>query len=140
MQKELELATIYLSFSGKFYPSIHYSSFPKVEPNQYRHIMEYVVNNKLTNKFDLKIHGSVLGAVKSIGLTWINSYEDLFKTSDDEDIVYLIQQLHNRIKSFMKNIATLYYETYDNKDSYLTYDSDNLDEDSYRLADNDSLS
>lgn len=35
-----ELSAIYLSFSGKFYPSIHYGSFPKVQPNEYRHIME----------------------------------------------------------------------------------------------------
>jgi len=139
MQKELELASIYLAFSGKFYPSIHHSSFPKVQPEQYRHIMEYVVNNMLTNKFDLKIHGSILGAIKSICLTWLNTYDKLFKSSDDVDIVYLIQQLHDRIKSFMKNIASLYYEAYENKDSYITYDSDSLDADSYRLADNDSL-
>lgn len=139
MQKELELASIYLAFSGKFYPSIHYSSFPKVQPSEYRHILEYVINNMLTNKFDLKIHGSVLGAVKSICLTWIDTYDKLFKSADDEDIVYLIQQLHNRIKSFMKNIASLYYEAYANKENYITYDSDSLDTDSYRLADNDSL-
>lgn len=138
-EKMLELSCLYLSFSGKFYPSIHYSSFPKVQPSEYRHIMEYVVNNMLTNKFDLKVQGSVIGAVKSICLTWLASYDKRFKNPDDEDIVYLIQQLHNRIKSFMKNIAELYYDAYDNKDTYITYDSDNLDQGSYRLADNDSL-
>jgi hypothetical protein len=139
MEKELELSMIYLSFSGKFYPSIHYSSFPTVQPSEYRHIMEYVVNNMLTNKFDLKTHGSILGAVKSICLTWLNSYDKLLKSSEDDDVVYLIQQLHNRIKSFMKNIASLYYDAYKNKENYMTFDSDNLDEDNYHLADNDSL-
>ena len=52
---------IYLSFSGKFYPSIHYGLFPKFPPSEYRHIMEYVVNNKLNNKYDLKREGSVFG-------------------------------------------------------------------------------
>lgn len=138
-QKELELATIYLAFSGKFYPSIHHGSYPTVQPSEYRHIMEYVVNNKLSNKFDLKREGSVFGAIKSICLTWLKTYDKELKTADDEDIVYLIQQLHNRIKSFMKNIASIYYEVYKDKDSYMTYDSDSMDEDNYRLADNDSL-
>ena len=137
-EKNTELALIYLSFSGKFYPSIHYMAFPKVQPSEYRHVMEYVLNNMLTNKFDLKTKGSVFGAVKSVGNTWLESYEDMFKTYNDEDVVYLIQQLHNRIKSFMKNIAELYYEAYGNKD-YMTYDSDSLDDSNYHIADSDSL-
>ena len=35
--KSLELAMVYLTFSGKFYPSIHYGSFPTVAPAKYRH-------------------------------------------------------------------------------------------------------
>jgi hypothetical protein len=139
MEKELELATIYLAFSGKFYPSIHYGSFPKVQPSEHRHVMEYVVNNELTQKFDLKREGSIFGAIKSICKTWLHSYSDRLKSADDEDVVYLIQQLHNRIKSFMKNIAEIYYKVYADKDHYLTYDSDNTDEENYRVADNDSL-
>ena len=56
---------------------------------------------------------------------------------DDEDVVYLIQQLHNRIKSFMKNIASLYYKAYEDKE-YLTYDSENHSEEGYRLVGTDS--
>lgn len=139
MQKEAEIAATYLAFSGKFYPSIHYGSFPKVAPSENRHIMEYVVNNELTQKFDLKREGSVFGAIKSICMTWLDSYSNKLKTCDDEDVVYVIQQLHNRIKSFMKNIAEVYYKVYNDKDHYMTYDSDNLNDDAYRLADNDSF-
>ena len=139
MKKECELASIYLAFSGKFYPSVHSGCFPLVQPSEYRHVMEYVVNNKLSQKFDLKREGSVFGAVRSICNTWINSYASKLKEADDEDIVYLIQQLHDRIKSFMQNIARLYYEVYENKDAYLTYDSDSMGDEDYRLADNDSL-
>ena len=53
-------------------------------------------------------------------------------------MVYLIQQLHNRIKTFMKNVATLYYEAYENKD-YMTYDSDSFEQGDFHLADSDSL-
>lgn len=139
MSKELELSLIHLSFSGKFYPSVHYGSFPKVQPSEHEHIMLYVVNNELSAKYDIKSKGSVIGAVRSISETWIKSYGSIMKSSSDEDVVYLIQQLHTRLKSFIKNIATEYYRVYADKDSYMTYDSDNLSDDGYHLADSDSL-
>jgi len=139
MQSELELSSIYLAFSPKFYTSIHTGQFPKFSPSEYRHIMEYVVNNLLNERYDLKSQGSVFKAIKSICVTWLNTYGDKLRNSDDDDAVYMIQQLHNRIKSFMKNIAEVYYEAYNNKESYLVYDSDNVSEDNYHIADNDSL-
>lgn len=136
MDKECELAMIHLSFSGKFYPSLHYRSYPYVPA---RHVMEYVVNNRLTNKYDLITQGSVFGAVKSIGKTWMDTYKDKFKSFSDEDVIYLIQQLYSRIGSFIKNVATEFYEVNDNKDLYITYSSDSLDEDDFHLADSDTL-
>lgn len=137
-QKNAELSSIYLAFSGKFYPSIHYSKFPTVQPIEYKHIMDYVVNNMLTQKFDLKREGSVFGAIRSICITWLNTYRNIFKNPDDEDIADLIQQLHGRIKSFMNNIASLYYEAYE-KGNYISYDSDNESDENFRIADSDSL-
>lgn len=136
--KELELSISVLILSGKFYPSAFAMSFPNVAPSEYREIMVYAVNNKMSNKFDIKTTGSVFGALRSIGNTWIDTYDYLFKTFTDEDYVYIVQQLQTRLRSFMKNIAEVYYDCYKDKD-YLTFDSDNFDEDSYRLADNDSL-
>ena len=137
-QKNAELSAIYLAFSGKFYPSIHYSKFPTVQPIEYKHVMDYVVNNMLTQKFDLKREGSVFGAIRSICITWLNTYRNIFKNPDDEDIADLIQQLHGRIKSFMNNIASLYYEAYE-KGNYISYDSDNESDENFRIADSDSL-
>lgn len=131
-----DLSIIYLSFSGKFYPSLHYRSYPTVIPS--RHIMEYVVNNKLTNKFDLKTKGNVINTIKSIGNTWVSTYKDKFKSLSDEDVVYLIQQLHSRIGSFIKNIAIEYYDAYESGE-YLAYDNDSYDSDDYHIADNDAL-
>ena len=51
----------------------------------------------------------------------------------------MIQQLHGRIKSFLGNIATMYYKAYENRDQYLTYGSDSDDENSFRISDSDSL-
>lgn len=136
MMKDCELATIHLSFSGKFYPSLHYRSYPTVVPA--RHIMEYVVNNKLSKKYDLTTYGSVFGAIKSVSSTWMTSYTDRFQKCEDEDIVYLIQQLHSRIGSFIKNIAIEYYNAYE-ENEYIAYSSDSFDSEDFHLADNDSL-
>lgn len=137
MKKELELALINIAFSGKYYPSIWHGSFPVTAPSE--HIMEYALTHLATNKFDIVREGSVIGAVKSIATTWLESYKDRFRDFHDDDIVYVVQQLHNRLRSFMNNIAELYYDAYKNKDSYITYDSDDVSEDNYHIADSDSL-
>lgn len=133
-----ELSSIYLAFTGKFYASVHYNSFKYVQPIEYKHVMDYVVNEMLTQKFDLKREGTVFGAVRSICRTWLSTYWDNLKNPDDEDVALIIQQLHGRLKSFMANIASLYYEAYE-KGLYMSYDSDNYSEDNYRIADSDSL-
>lgn len=140
--KNLELAMVYQSFSGKYYSSIHYGSFPEVAPSKYRHVMEYVVNNRLSAKFDLKAAGSVIAAIKRLNNTWLEGYEKEISRFEDEDMTYCMQQLHNRIKSFMKNIAMVYYDAYTNRE-YISYDKDNIPEDensaNFHLTSNDSF-
>ena len=137
-QKNLELAMIYTCFTGKFYPSIHYAQYPKAVPADYRFVCDYVVNNELSDKFLLKTEGSVIGVMKNTTMTWVNTYDDRFKgETNDEDYVYVIQQLHVRIKSFIKNTAEVYYKCYNDKD-YLTYESDDMSQDNFRLTQNDS--
>lgn len=136
--KDAEISVIYLAFSGKFYPSIHSQKW-KIAPEQYRYVMEYVLNNVLTMKYDLKREGSVFGAVRSICMTWLNTYRSKFRNPDDEDVADMIQQLHGRIKSFLGNIASAYYDAYAKKDVWFTYSSDSNDQETYRVADSDSL-
>lgn len=135
MKNEYEMSLINLSFSGKMYPSLFYGSF-KYEPADY--VMDYVINHMLSNKYDIVKYGNVIGAVKSVSTTWADSYKDRLNSFDDEDVTYLLQQLHNRIGSFLHNIAELYYEAYEHKDA-ITYDSDDVSEDNFHLADNDSF-
>ena len=137
-QRDLELAIMVLLISGKFYPSAFAMSYPKVAPAEYREIMVYAVNNVLSNKFDLKTSGSLFKTLSNLGNTCFNSYEKMMKSFTDEEYVYVVQQAQTRLRSFMKNIAEVYYECYENK-NYITFDSDNFDQDNYRLADNDSL-
>ena len=86
----------------------------------------------------MKRTGSVIGAVKSINQSWIAAYGKEFKEYEDDDVSYLVQQLHQRIKAFIKNIAILYYKAYENKD-YIVLNSDNQTEEEIQLADSDVL-
>ena len=58
---------------------------------------------------------------------------------DDEDVVkgQGIQQIRDRLNSFFNNISSLYYEAYTNK-YYMNYETDNIDEDHYRLTTSDA--
>lgn len=137
-RKQAELTAIYLAFTGKFYASLHGAAFPKVAPSKYKTTMDFVINNMLSDKFDLKKEGTVFGAIKSLCITWLNTYGDklIGKLTDDE-IGKLVQQLRDRERSFIMNIAKLFYEAWQNK-NYLNYETDNLSEEEFRLTDNDS--
>jgi hypothetical protein len=134
-----QLVTVYLAFSGKFYASLHGEFWNKVPPSKYPTVMDYVINNMLSQKFDLKKEGTVYGAVKAMSVTWVDTYSKNIKsdTITDDDIGGLIQQLRDREKSFLKNIANAYYEAFENR-NYLNYETDDLSDDNFRLTDNDS--
>lgn len=137
--KYATLACTYLAFTGKFYASVHGAAFPTVAPVKYKSVMDYVVNNMLSDKFDLKKYGTVFGAIESMCKTYLNTYIKDFKDPNisDDDFKLLVQQLRTREMSFMMNIATLYYEAYENK-YYLNYESENEDPDEFRLTQSDA--
>ena len=140
-QKEAEITTCYLAFSGKVYASLFVgAAFPKAPPSKYRAVMDYVINNKLTNKHSLKSEGTLFGAVKAQMNTWLDTYgPDLVGRADDDDIGKMIQQVRDRVKSFLMNIAKLYYEAYENK-LYLNYETIERDCLAWDdITDNDSL-
>ena len=134
-----ELSAMYLAFSGKFYASCHYRWFRQYCPK--REVMDYVINYMLSKKFDLISEGSVWGAIRNLVRTWLESYKSIItgdKTSDEE-IVYIVHQLYERIYAFMRNIAKLYYKAAEEK-LYLNAESDNYDGEGgkYRVANNNS--
>lgn len=139
-QKEAELATMYLAFSGKFYASLFGASFPKAYPAKYKEVMDYVVNFMLTDKFSLRKEGTVFGAIRQLCVTYLETYRNDFKDKDlsDDGVKSLVQQLRDREKSFIQNIANLYYKAYDNK-LYLQYATDNLEDGAeFRITTNDA--
>lgn len=142
-KQEAYLTAIYLCFSGKFYASVYSSKgvFPKVSPGtKYKPIMDYVVNNMLTQKSYLKTKGSIFGAVRAICETFVDAYaDDLTSDLNDDEIGKLIQQLRDRLKAFLYEIASKFYRA---KESgvYITTDHENLDTNvgDFKLTENDS--
>ena len=107
--KYTEMITIYLLFSGKFYASIYSNlwRFP-VNPS----IMDFVINNNLSDKYDLKKEGTVFKAIKKLANTYLDKYSKDIASRDhsDNDFKNNIQQLRDREKSFLGNIFTSYIE------------------------------
>lgn len=139
MQREAELSTIYMIFSGKIYASLHSKFWKVAPPRKSKEVMDYVVNIMLTDKYDLKKEGSVFGAMKKLAQTYIEKYKTkiVAEDNDDDDYKGYIQQLRDRVSSFLLNIATLYYEAYENK-LYLNSETDSLNPDEFRITDNDA--
>ena len=139
--KNAEITAIYMAFNGKIYASLFGLWFPKAAPGasqKGRSCMEYVVNNMLSDKFDIKKEGSVFGAIQKLCQTWINSYSNkITRNSSDDDCKLIIQQLRDRVKSFIGNIADLYYKAYKDN-AYMNYETDDLGDENFRLTDNDA--
>lgn len=137
--KFAELTAIYLAFSGKFYASLHAGvAFPTVAPSKYKTVMDFVVNNMMSDKFDLKKSGSVFGAISSMCRTWLETYgKEIAGEVSDDRLGKILQQLRERERSFLMNIAKLFYEAWQNR-SYLNYETDDLNPDSFHLTDNDA--
>lgn len=140
-KRQLELALIYMAFSGNFYPSIHYKYFKVVEPRQYPHVVNYVVNEYMDGKYEIKATGSLIGAVTSLCNKLIETYGERLlskKVMLDEDYVYFIQQMYTRVSSLVCKCANAYYECYHNK-LYMTYQSDKIDGEGneFRIAESD---
>ena len=66
--KNAKLVTIFLCFSGKFYASIYSNCwrYPAKET-----IMDYVVNNMLTEKYDLRKEGTVFKSIDKLASTYL---------------------------------------------------------------------
>ena len=139
-RKEAEITATYLAFSGKFYASWFSLFFNTAPPSKNRAVMDYVVNNMLTGKTDIKSQGNLYGAIRKMCMTWMDTYGDeLVDRIDDDSMGKQIQQLRERERSLIGNIAKAFFQAYENK-NYLNYETDNLvDGAEFRIADNDAL-
>ena len=138
-QREAEVTLIFLCFSGKFYASLYGRQFNKLPPNKAKSVMDYVVNNTINDKFNIKQEGSVFGAIRRCCLRLLETYKSMITNNpDDDDIKYFIQQTRSRVSDFIIHIANKYYEAYTNK-NYLNFESDNVvDGAEFRITDSDA--
>ena len=134
--KKAIMATLYTLLTGKFYASLHYG-FWKYGTN--KAVMDYVINNDLTDKFDLKKEGTIYKALYKLAETYILKYQAVLKKKeiDDETMTKHMQQLRDREKSFLRNISNAYYEAYNDK-RYLNYEFQVDDETTFRITENDA--
>ena len=128
-QKTIENLTTYLLL--KLYPSRFANSFPN---GVIRQVMEYTVNH-MSYKFALKEAGTLLGAVKAMALPLIENFRERLKKLDDKNLVDFVNDAHNRMNSFVKKIAEVYYEVH-KSGKYLNTQQDQEDEDTMVKADN----
>lgn len=136
-----ELSLIYLCFSPKIYLSIHIGQFPDFPPSENEKnmgVMDYTISN-ISNKFEIKKKGTLIDSVISLGENWENSYSSRIKNCSDEDLCYIFQQLHNRIKQSIITLSKEYYSNLENPKAILFYSSDRYDQDTYRLAENNNM-
>ena len=142
-RKKAELVGTYLAFTGKFYASIHGLLWKKFPPSQYKEVMDYVVNNILSDHFLLKSEGTLFKAILKTVASFLDKYEKLIKADDTSDNEIagpngILQTLRDREKNMLKNIASAYYEAFENR-NYLNYEQDNLEDGSkFRITDNDA--
>lgn len=140
-KKPMKSVLIYLCFSPKIYLSIHSGQFPQFAPcdsEKYMAIMDYTISN-ISNKYEIKKKGNLCEAVLSTAEFWAKTYDSKIKKSSDEDLVYIFQQLHNRIKQSLIALSREYYKNLNDPKALLLYSSDRHDEDSFRLSDSNYM-
>jgi len=103
-----------------------------------KEIMDYTIAN-LTQKNYIKTEGSIIKMLgKTAEVTLVAYRDDLKEIKDKESYLIFISGLETRISKNIKNIAKKYYENYE-KGNYLNTDTDNLDEENYRIISSDTL-
>ena len=130
--KEANVVMVYMSLL--MYTSIH-KGFFKYGVN--RQIMDYVIAH-LDNSFKLRDMPSVYAFIQDNAATAFNTYTSRIKKCNDEDITYVIDALHTRLKGKLRKIANLYYEAHENG-NYLNSDEDSFSSTEYHEIDNNAF-
>lgn len=136
-----EICLTYLCFSPKIYLSVHVGQFPDFPPSENEKnmaVMDYTVSN-ISNKFEIKRQGNLINAIMIIAENWETSYKNKIIDGSDQDLCYLFQQLHNRIKQSLITLSKEYYTNLENPKCILFYSSDRYDADTYRLSETNSM-
>jgi hypothetical protein len=115
----------------------------KVFTSKYNRQFPYGVNSarmlsaigKLSNRYDIKIRGNLFAAVNEQAKTIYKKFQSKYNKMDDDFILELINRVSTSMSSFVKNIATVYYD----EKNYELSSEENLDKDNFILTTNDTV-
>ena len=102
--------------------------------------MKYVIENKLSNKYLIKKHGSMFVVIQEQIQTMLDSpaLKERFKRMNDQDIHYIINRISTTINSTYKEISKVYYKYIDEEvaSTVMTQSELNLDGSKTSLSNN----
>lgn len=84
-------------------------------------IMDYTIENSLSNRFKLKKFNTILEFLIDIADNKIDKksiFHDRIKSCEDRYVIYFIQNIHSTLTSIIYNIANKYYTNYENNKQY----------------------
>lgn len=116
--------------------------FFKYEANP--EIMDYTIENSLSNRFKLKKFNTILEFLINVADTKVaddSIFYNRIITCEDRYVIYFIQNLHSSLSSMILNIANRYYKNYDDNKRYKEDNAfkNNMEGDMY-IEDPNSLS
>ncbi|MDD3172097.1 MAG: hypothetical protein PHF63_00255 [Herbinix sp.] len=122
--KMVNKAVAYYMFS--IYPS-YFKKYFTYGTNE--NIMNYTINN-MSNKYKIKQEGVLLISLISTAYGSYTNYQGALDRGEDKAYVDLIMGINTRINSFLKKIATEYYDNH-KKQNFLNVERDNFDDENY---------
>ena len=111
-EKEMNMSILY--FGIVLYSSVINArvKYP-FNPNK----LEYIINNVMSNRYDIKKYGTILKVLQKLSLGCHETYKDYLtdKEFTDYHILQYIMNMYVRINNFIKEILTIYNKYKDSK-------------------------
>lgn len=102
------LLNLYLAL--RIYKTSFSLFFPYYVPNP--EVMAATIERLNSNRFNIKKHKTVFNTIVYIADSHYENFQDIMQDPIDDNTLYYIQNLYNRIKLMMKTIANLYMENH----------------------------
>lgn len=117
----------------ELYPPLHFRYF-KYNVNEA--CMQYTINN-LSAKFNIKKSGNLWNLLSDTSLTALDLHKPKIATGQDIEYINYLQDVQTRLNSLLKNLASEYYDNYENS-RFMKEEHESFDEDNYYEADSNT--
>lgn len=115
--------SLYLAI--KFYGKIYINSFPRADPQQ--SVMDYTIEN-VSNKFLLKKVNNIFEIIKYFSESNIENMYNRLERKADIDLIYYNTNMFNRMRNWMKSLASEFYKNKEEK-NYIATETANMQDD-----------